>query len=85
MGLYYCRLEFLSSLKFGSRTRTHLLYPDSKGIFLFKISTTRAENALVNPWTSVNKKKNIPVLHEAAEVKFSSIFLILNLDGNEKS
>ena len=47
MGLYIYRLEFLSILKFGSRALTYLLYAVSKGIFLLKISITRAENALV--------------------------------------
>ena len=47
MGLYICRLEFLSIPKFGSRALTYLLYAVSKGIFLLKISITRAENALV--------------------------------------
>ena len=50
MGLYIYRLEFLSIIifpKFGSRALTYLLYAVSKGIFLFKISITREENALV--------------------------------------
>ena len=47
MGLYIYRLEFLSIPKFGSRALTYLLYAVSKGIFLLKISITRAENALV--------------------------------------
>ena len=47
MGLHIYRLEFLSIPKFGSRALTYLLYAVSKGIFLPKISITRAENALV--------------------------------------
>ena len=56
MGLYIYRLEFLSIPKFGSRALTYLLYAVSKGIFLLKISITRAENALVISWRDQQSK-----------------------------